>query len=110
MRRLLALSLALSSIAASLPVSAATVVDKKIHDVQRKVPDAHLRLGAKKQELQGAQLKVGSLQSQLDETNHNISKVSASLDPSQRADRLHAPPSRLEPSPARCGRGDLAPP
>lgn len=60
-------------------LAGAATVDKKIHDVQKKVHEAHLRLGAKRQELQGAQAKVGSLQSQLDETNRNIASVTASL-------------------------------
>ena len=45
-----ALALTFVLLTASFPANAATV-DKKIHEVQKKVHEAHLRLGAKRQEL-----------------------------------------------------------
>jgi murein DD-endopeptidase MepM/ murein hydrolase activator NlpD len=80
MRRHLA-ALVLAALTLAQPfVARGAQLDEKIRQHQRSIHDAHLRLNAKKQQLQGAQAKVGSLQSQLDETNHNISAVSADLD------------------------------
>lgn len=58
----------------------AGVIDEKIRQHQRQVHAAHLKLIAKKQQLQGARAKVGSLQGQLDDTNAHIAVVSVDLD------------------------------
>lgn len=71
----------LSLLVAMQPVAArGATIDEKIHEHQRQVHNAHLKLNAKKAQLEGARAKVGSLQGQLDETNHNIVVVGADLD------------------------------
>jgi murein DD-endopeptidase MepM/ murein hydrolase activator NlpD len=58
----------------------AAAIDDKINQHQHQVHNAHVKLNAKKAQLAGARAKVGSLQGQLDETNHNIAVVSVDLD------------------------------
>jgi murein DD-endopeptidase MepM/ murein hydrolase activator NlpD len=55
-------------------------IDDRIREHQRQVHAAHLKLNAKKQILEGAQAKVGTLQGQLDQTSASISAVGAELD------------------------------
>ena len=73
------LTLALVFALLPLPVRSAGLEDK-INQHQRQVHNAHLKLNAKKAQLAGARAKVGSLQGQLNDTNHNIAVVSADLD------------------------------
>ncbi len=74
-------ALVLSLFVATQPLAAhGAPIDEKIREHQHQVHNAHLKLNAKKQQLEGARAKVGSLQGQLNETNHNIVVVSADLD------------------------------
>ncbi|HXF35084.1 MAG TPA: peptidoglycan DD-metalloendopeptidase family protein [Candidatus Acidoferrales bacterium] len=75
------LALALVFVVATLPLPLrGASIDEKIREHQRQVHNAHLKLNTKKHQLEGVRAKVGNLQGQLDQTNHNISLVSADLD------------------------------
>jgi murein DD-endopeptidase MepM/ murein hydrolase activator NlpD len=75
------LALALVFVVATLPLPLrGASIDQKIREHQRQVHNAHLKLNTKKHQLEGVRAKVGNLQGQLDQTNHNISLVSADLD------------------------------
>ena len=54
-------------------------VDAKIHDQQRKIHEAHVRLIQERGSLQGAQHKVGTIQEQLAQTNGTIAAVNGRL-------------------------------
>lgn len=75
----LALVVALGLALRPMAAPGAPQLDEKIREHQRQVHAAHLKLNAKKEQLEGAQAKVGSLQGQLDETNHTISLVTGEL-------------------------------
>lgn len=79
MRRLCALIFACAVAAGTAPLRAATI-DDRIHQHQRQVHDAHLKLNAKRAQLEGAKAQVDDLQGQLDETNRDITTVRGQLD------------------------------
>jgi murein DD-endopeptidase MepM/ murein hydrolase activator NlpD len=78
-KRFCVFALAIVFLAATSPLRAATI-DDRIHEHQREVHEAHLKLNAKRGQLEGARARVENLQGQLDETNRNIATVRGQLD------------------------------
>jgi murein DD-endopeptidase MepM/ murein hydrolase activator NlpD len=75
------------------PASRGAQIDERILEHQHQVHAAHLKLNAKKEQLEGARAKVGTLQGQLDETTASITAVSADLD--RLTGQVHSNESRL---------------
>jgi len=75
-------------------VQAKNKLDDKIRQQQEKLHAAHLKLMEKRAHLHDAKVKAGSLQDQLDQTNHNIAQVTGRI--GTIASQMHSTQRKLD--------------